>query len=81
MLGLALKKGDIVQPIHSRKSSCRILGAIARYSKDKVVDSMHMMMPKVVELCQDTNAAIRKCMADELIYIGNLNSYVSLCML
>eukprot|EP00755_Sulcionema_specki_P015323 Sspe_Gene.59042::Locus_32425_Transcript_1_1_Confidence_1.000_Length_2671::g.59042::m.59042/K15426/PPP4R4; serine/threonine-protein phosphatase 4 regulatory subunit 4 len=65
MLTMALKMGELSEPLHSRTMCCRLLGKIAQRSpgRDFVIDKF---LGKAMSLCQDTDFVVREAMCMQL---------------
>jgi hypothetical protein len=67
LLPVALAKSKITAVPLARAASCRIVGAVAKAQRMSAVDAEGVLIDGgVLQLCQDTEASVRKCMALEL---------------
>eukprot|EP00644_Phytophthora_capsici_P000211 jgi/Phyca11/100476/e_gw1.4.372.1 len=66
ILRVAIEKGDVSQTPGSRLICCFILGAITALNLLSAPDIEGLYLQKMMALCQDTDAEVRKCMCIQL---------------
>ncbi|KAE9028369.1 hypothetical protein PF011_g1614 [Phytophthora fragariae] len=66
ILRVAIEKGDVSQPPGSRLICCFVLGAITALNLLSAPDIEGLYFQKMMALCQDTDAEVRKCMCIQL---------------
>ncbi|OWZ21991.1 hypothetical protein PHMEG_0003360 [Phytophthora megakarya] len=66
ILRVAIEKGDVSQTPGSRLICCFILGAITALNLLSAPDIEGLYFQKMIALCQDTDAEVRKCMCIQL---------------
>nr|CCA20917.1 conserved hypothetical protein [Albugo laibachii Nc14] len=62
ILRVAVGKGDVTETAGSRLLCCLLLGAVIAMRLIPIRDIEDVFLEKMVSLCQDTDADIRKCM-------------------
>ncbi|KAL8008162.1 putative serine/threonine-protein phosphatase 4 regulatory subunit 4 [Plasmopara halstedii] len=66
ILRLAMEKGDVSQTPGSRLICCFVLGAVTALNLVAAPDIEGLYFQKMMSLCQDTDAEVRKCMCIQL---------------
>ncbi|KAL4095759.1 hypothetical protein PRIC1_009131 [Phytophthora ramorum] len=66
ILRVAIEKGDVSQTPGSRLICCFILGAVTALNLLSAPDIEGLYFQKMMALCQDTDAEVRKCMCIQL---------------
>ncbi|ETI43740.1 hypothetical protein F441_11273 [Phytophthora nicotianae CJ01A1] len=66
ILRVAIEKGDVSQTPGSRLICCFILGAVTALNLLSAPDIEGLYFQKMMSLCQDTDAEVRKCMCIQL---------------
>ncbi|KAG6609724.1 Protein phosphatase 2A regulatory subunit A [Phytophthora cinnamomi] len=66
ILRVAIEKGDVSQTPGSRLICCFVLGAITALNLLSAPDIEGLYFQKMMALCQDTDAEVRKCMCIQL---------------
>lgn len=69
IIPLALKKSEHVQPQDQRELSCRVLGSVCQQLPSEKVEAL--ILPRALELCQDTNVGVRQNMCQQLYSIAH----------
>lgn len=64
ILGIAINKGQLQQPVSVRLSCCKILGKIATKFESFLIKKE--ILPVVQQLCQDVEHEVRACMCNQL---------------
>lgn len=63
---VAMDKGDVSQPPGSRLICCLLLGAVTAFNLLTPQDIEGLYLQKMMAMCQDTDAEVRKCMCIQL---------------
>lgn len=66
ILRVAIEKGDVSQTPGSRLICCIVLGAVTALNLVSAPDIEGLYLQKMMSLCQDTDAEVRKCMCIQL---------------
>ncbi|KAF1795318.1 HEAT, type 2 [Phytophthora cactorum] len=66
ILRVAIEKGDVSQTPGSRLICCFVLGAVTALNLLSAPDIEGLYFQKMMSLCQDTDAEVRKCMCIQL---------------
>jgi serine/threonine-protein phosphatase 4 regulatory subunit 4 len=66
IIRVAMEKGDVSQTPGSRLTCCFVLGAITAMGLLSAQDIEGLYFQKLMALCQDTDAEVRKCMCIQL---------------
>ena len=64
MVDLALKKGELSEPLHNRTLCCRLIGGFCERAPN--AHFLTQFLEKTVELCQDTDFTVRATMCSHL---------------
>ncbi|TMW68813.1 hypothetical protein Poli38472_006281 [Pythium oligandrum] len=79
IIRVAMEKGDVSQPPGSRLICCMVLGAVTALSLLSPQDIEGLYFQKMMAMCQDTDAEVRKCMCIQLDALARAVGEVKAC--